>query len=74
MKRINYNRLEYKNIEEVSAVAIRKVLEVAKKKITDIKDVAFYKYGPYRLQPLLIFFRDGSVWKVSAKLKVERIR
>ena len=74
MKKLHYNRLEYTTLSKVSRVAINKVLEKSKKDITDIEKLAWYKFGPYSKQPVIIFFNDGSIYKVNGSLKAEKIR
>ena len=73
-KRINYSRLEYTELQRISRVAIEKILEFTGKEIIEIKNVAWYKYGRYATQPLIFFFKDGSIYKITYKLKVIPIK
>jgi len=74
MKKLHYNRLEYVPISQISKVALKTLAKKTGKDITDIKELAYYKFGAYSKQPLVVFFNDGSIYKISASLKITRIK
>jgi len=76
MTKLNYKRLKYVNIGEVSEVVYR---ELEKQGIsrTKIKDIAWYQYGRYATQPLIVFVKDGRILKVGTrrnKMYIEKIK
>jgi len=72
--RLNYARLEYDSIEKISKIVIEKLLQATGRRLEDIEEVAWYKYGPYSKQPLIVFFKDGTIYKIKASLKIERLK
>ena len=43
----------------------------------DIRDLAWYRYGRYSTQPLVVFLRDGRIFKIrtrKGKILIEKIK
>jgi len=76
MARLNYRRLRYVNVREVSEV-VYKELEKQGISRAKIRDIAWYQYGSYARQPLIVFLRDGRIFKVGVRrnnIYVEKIK
>lgn len=76
MPRLHYRRLEYTQMDKVSGVVFRELEKLGIEK-TDIDSLAWYKFGQYAKQPLIVFLRDGRIFKVGTRkgnLYVERIK
>ena len=76
MPRLHYRRLEYTQIDKVSGVIFRELEKLGIEK-TDIDSLAWYKFGQYAKQPLIVFLRDGRIFKVVTRKGnpyVERIK
>jgi len=76
MPRLHYRRLEYTQMDKVSGVIFRELEKLGIEK-TDIDSLAWYKFGQYAKQPLIVFLRDGRIFKVGTRkgnLYVERIK
>jgi len=76
MPRLHYRRLEYTQMDKVSGVIFRELEKLGIEK-TDIDSLAWYKFGQYAKQPLIVFLRDGGIFKVGTRkgnLYVERIK
>ena len=76
MKRINYSRIFYTTIDKISKVVFRE-LEKYGVSVEDIKDVGWYGYGRFSSQPLIVFLKDGRIYKVGTRkgnIYVERIK
>ncbi|RLC80417.1 MAG: hypothetical protein DRI61_05825 [Chloroflexi bacterium] len=76
MAKLNYKRLKYVNIGEVSEVVYRELEKQGIDK-TNIRKIAWYQYGSYARQPLIVFLRDGRIFKVGVRrnnIYVEKIK
>ena len=76
MPRLHYRRLEYTQMDKVSAIVFRELGKLGIEK-TDIDSLAWYKFGQYAKQPLIAFLKDGRIFKVGTRkgnLYVERIK
>jgi len=44
---------------------------------SDIRDLAWYRYGRYATQPLVVFLRDGRIFKIRTRkgnILIEKIK
>jgi len=77
MAKLNYKRLTYISIGDVSEVAFRELEKQKGISKGEIRDLAWYRYGKYAAQPLIVFLRDGRIFKIrtrKGKILIEKIK
>ena len=63
-------------MDKVSGVIFRELEKLGIEK-TDIDSLAWYKFGQYAKQPLIVFLRDGRIFKVRTRkgnLYIKRLK
>jgi len=77
MAKLNYKRLSYTDMEHVSGVVFSELKKQKGINKIDIRDLAWYRYGRYSTQPLVVFLRDGRIFKIrtrKGKILIEKIK
>jgi len=77
MAKLDYRKLSYTDMDCVSSVVINELERQKEVNKSDIKGLAWYKCGRYSTQPLIVFLKDGKIFKIKTrkgKIIVENVR
>lgn len=76
MMKLHYNRLEYTEMDKASGVVFRELAKLGIEK-SEISDLAWYKFGRFAKWPLIVFLKNGQIFKIRTRkgsIYIDRIK